>query len=383
MGPDGSADAKPPAARAILAGPGPDPGSTPHVRLLGASGAVLRDLPGAIGGPDARFGANVAACDLDGDGTDELVVAHGAGLDNDTRVRLLHQDGTPAFPDLGPVYPGAMFGVNVACGDVNGDGKADVITAPGPSPASTAHVKVFEPDGTLVTAFWAYDQSVLYGARVAAGDLDGDGRSEIVTAPGPAPGSGAHVRAFSLDAAKNATEVAGFMAFDSLCGAHVAAGDVDGDGRDEIVAAPGPEVLAPARVRVFRRDGTLVREFAAPNPAPHLLHYGYYHVHDPSFGLHIPDVKGFTNWAHLWEGKYVGEAHAAGMGSILELRVDVHHPEQWESVIQARRASVGADPASLGLEAVLVIDEPHSVWTTAMLSDAVDLTHKVSRAMPP
>jgi hypothetical protein len=39
--------------------------------------------------------------------------------------------------------------------------------------------------GQLLTSFFAYSKSFRGGVRVAVADLDGDGNAEIITAPGP------------------------------------------------------------------------------------------------------------------------------------------------------------------------------------------------------
>jgi hypothetical protein len=72
--------------------------------------------------------------------------------------------------------------VEVASADVNGDGKAEFIVGSG----TTGDVRVFDADGTLLTAFQAYPPSDGYydGTRVAVGDVNGDGVAEIVTGPG-------------------------------------------------------------------------------------------------------------------------------------------------------------------------------------------------------
>src|SRR5262249_57247349 len=48
----------------------------------------------------------------------------------------------------------------------------------------------------ILARFFAYTPTFLGGVNVAAGDLNGDGKAEIVTGAGP--GGGPHVRIFSL-----------------------------------------------------------------------------------------------------------------------------------------------------------------------------------------
>ena len=84
----------------------------------------------------------------------------------------------------------------VAAGDVNGDGRDDVITGAGAG--GGPHVRVFSgDDGAELAGFFAYDAAFGGGVRVAAGDFDGDGRADILTGPGA--GGGPHVRAFDGD----------------------------------------------------------------------------------------------------------------------------------------------------------------------------------------
>src|SRR5262249_59785610 len=84
-------------------------------------------------------------------------------------------------------------GVFVAAGDVNGDGRADIITGAGAS--GGPHVKVFSgADLSLLHSFMAYDPAFRGGVRVAAGDVTGDGRADIITGAGA--GGGPHVHAF-------------------------------------------------------------------------------------------------------------------------------------------------------------------------------------------
>jgi serralysin len=67
--------------------------------------------------------------------------------------------------------------------------------------------------GATLASFFAYDPGATVGMRVAVVDLDGDGKAEIVTAPGA--GGAPHVRAFRVAGDGTVAEVAGFFAYDA------------------------------------------------------------------------------------------------------------------------------------------------------------------------
>src|SRR5262249_54476083 len=72
-------------------------------------------------------------------------------------------------------------GVNVAVGDVSGDGRADIVTAPiGPA---NGNVRAFSgAGGQILTSFVARGVRPTSGVRVAATDGNSDGRAEILAA---------------------------------------------------------------------------------------------------------------------------------------------------------------------------------------------------------
>jgi hypothetical protein len=165
-------------------------GGGPHVRVFDTAGKLRLDFFAF----EATFlgGVRVAVGDLTADGTDDVVVAAGPG--GGPRVAVF--DGTTGarLADFFAYEATFLGGVFVAVGEVDGDGRADLVVGPGSG--GRPLVRVLDPFGpTPRHDFFAYAASFLGGVRVAAGDLTGDGVAEIVTAPGP---SGApHVRLFS------------------------------------------------------------------------------------------------------------------------------------------------------------------------------------------
>ncbi len=129
-------------------------------------------------GPGYTGGLNVAAGDVDGDGRVEVIVAQAVG----GTVAVI-SGATQAITASGAPYGFLPGGVFVAAADVNGDGRADVIASPGSGngPVLVYNIATLTP----ITSFAPYGTTSPGGVRVAATDLTGDGRAEIITVPGP------------------------------------------------------------------------------------------------------------------------------------------------------------------------------------------------------
>lgn len=142
-------------------------------------------------------------------------------------------------------------GASVSVGDLGGDGKNEIVVGAGVG--GGPHIRTFRTDGSVIRSFFAYDQNFTKGVNVAVGDLDGDGKDEIVTGAGE--GGGPQIRVF--DGQGEVKFTLGFFAFDqnSRGGVHVAVGDLDGDGKAEIIAGSGTD--SSPQVKVFDRFGTL------------------------------------------------------------------------------------------------------------------------------
>lgn len=226
----------------IITGAGP--GGGPHVKVFdGNTGATLHSFLAFEGFGGGVF---VAAGDVNGDGTADIVVGAGAG--SLPHVKVFDGSSGQELQSFFAYDPAFRGGVTVAAGDVNGDGRADIMTGTGPG--GVAHVKIV--DGTsnqLLASFFAFGPSFQGGVFVAAGDVTGDGRADVVAGAGP--GAGPHVKVFN---AAGGSELASFFAFDAgfTGGVRVAAGDVSGDGIDDLVVAAGPG--GGPHVRVFRGD---------------------------------------------------------------------------------------------------------------------------------
>lgn len=121
------------------------------------------------------------------------------------------------------------------------------------------HVKTFNPDGTQSDVQFYGRGAAGSGAFVAAGDIDGDGPQELITASGP--GSVATVAVQR----KDATVLAETIPFPgSNGGATVAAGNVDASDRQEVIVGSGPGMAST--VKAYRLVNDQLEEVFSFSP---------------------------------------------------------------------------------------------------------------------
>ena len=193
-------------------------------------------------------GAFVAAADIDGDGFADIAVA--PDVSGGPRVVVFSSRTGERLADFfGIDDPNFRGGARVAFGDVNGDGTPDLIVAAGfgggPRVAVWDGVSVRNGAPTrLMNDFFIFEESQRNGVYISAGDLNDDGFAEIIAGGGP--GGGPRVAALDgkilLDSNGNQQLFrANFFAGDpnSRDGARVTAKDLDGDGSADLVVSAG------------------------------------------------------------------------------------------------------------------------------------------------
>ena len=236
-----------------------DAGAPPEVRVYDFATGALRSQFLAYDS-SMLSGVRVAVGDVNGDGFDDLITAPGPGALPNVRVfDGLSGNLMSSFFAYDGAFQGGVF---VATGDIDGDGRKDIITGVGPG--GGPNLKVFRGDGTLMSSFFAYNPAYSGGVRVAAGDVNGDGRDEIITGVGF--GGGPHVQAFDL-ASGTPQVLSSFYAYQPnfTAGIFVAAGDIDGDGRAEIITGAGAG--GGPHVQAFDARGNVKLSFFAFSPA--------------------------------------------------------------------------------------------------------------------
>ncbi|MBD2075838.1 FG-GAP repeat protein [Phormidium sp. FACHB-592] len=291
---------------------------TANVGLTSTSQIWSQDSAGILGAAEAapdrrfnskdewgdRFGFSLAAGDFDGNGKDDLAIGtpgerfRMGGISNVpggavsvlygsqsglTRVmnQFWDQNGTEGsqFNLEGGIEAGDQFGYDVAAGDFNGDGIADlVIGVPGEDWSTS--VNVDDSNGGAVAIIYGkrfqgltnagnqlidqnspgmaggVEKDDRFGEALAVGDINHDGRSDLmVGAPGETEGSrrgGAFSVIVGSDRGLAPTintlidqrHITGASLEDAdLFGAALATGDFDGNGSDDLaIGAPGEKV---------------------------------------------------------------------------------------------------------------------------------------------
>jgi len=188
-------------------------------------------------------GVNVALGDIDGDSEDEIIT--GAGPGGAAQVRIYESDGSYTGRDFYPFHPDYRGGVNVAAGDMDGDGIDELIF--GQAALGEPRIKVYKNSGKIYSEFLAYNTGVEFGVNISAGDINNDGKDEIITGSGRK--GGPHVRVFNGKGNPTAINLYPFHP-EFRGGIWVGIGDVNGDGRNEIVTSQAGE--GEAWVRIYK-----------------------------------------------------------------------------------------------------------------------------------
>jgi len=192
----------------------------------GAGFAPQTELP--IGTPGSAAADGVAIADFDGDGKPDLAVLVGSN----GQVYLFQNTGSATTPfSTTPVLKlNGAGGTSIVIGDFNGDGKPDIATS-----AASGGIAVFKNTSVGGTISFASPVNIpmttsTYG--IATADFNGDGRLDFATAGGD-PG---------VFAVITNTSTGGNISFGAEhdftvpnAPTDIAAGDLDGDGKADIV----------------------------------------------------------------------------------------------------------------------------------------------------
>ncbi len=273
--------------------------------------------------------ARVARGDIDGDGRDELIVGMGSVAGDDTVPNgtfevfdddLTHlcwgQVNWQGYNERnGETWP--------ACGDLDGDGRDEILIGTGRG--GEGHIEVFSfSDGSLhhkswMVSTWSEYNQVQGEVRPAVGDYDGDGKNDVIVGFGPVKESaelpGGAFEVLAADGSHLAWGEVSWGDYNELNGeTRPVAGDLDGDGRCEIVIGLGAGANGAFEIQKLDDLGELVNQ--AWLAVPEWLEYNQANGEtrpavgnlddDPAAEIAIALGPGGGGWVHLFDDRETG-----------------------------------------------------------------------------
>jgi hypothetical protein len=227
--------------------------------------AATADLSITGVGTNTYFGAYVKTGDLNADGKPELIVGDsciGAG-----KIWIFNNDGsiptTSATADA--TITGITSGYNymsVVVTDFNNDGKGDLVLG-----TDVNSVWIFYTDGSIPTTvatadfeIGAYIKNTNFGVALAAGDFNSDGKTDLAVGSSTFSSNAGRVYFFygnNSDLVTAGSSIVINGEANSLFGSSLTTGDFNADGKtDLVVGAPGYSTNT-GRAYIFNNDGSI------------------------------------------------------------------------------------------------------------------------------
>ncbi len=227
----------------------PVPVTTAGTFVLNDSGELLPGWPAVI--PKGQFARPLAqgpaVGDVTGDGVAEVVVT----ISNESQVWAFDAAGAIVKP-----YP-LEFGIQMddpSLGDLDGDGRREIVFWMGLETIQPA-VVVLRGDGTIMPG-WPQVTNAIGNFGPAIGDVNGDGLPEVVAST--VGGAGTGILGGGVYVSRHdGTSLSGWPKFIDFIGfaRPPVIGDVDGDGLGDVIAVGGTSFL-PQDTVIYAWKGT-------------------------------------------------------------------------------------------------------------------------------
>jgi len=224
------------------------------LRIFDDQFAVKKEL--AVTTNDFAGALRLILSDVDADKKKELVVGYGGP--GDSVIKVFRYSGE-VLAEWRPFAAGFNGEISLTAGDLNGDGKEEIIVGAGAG--GGPHVRVFDGQGNVLPggSFWAREKEYRSGLEVAVGDVNGDGKKEIIVAS--LDGKNSLIKFFDQTGKSVSKGFAVAMEENSLEPTRLAALDLGFDGIEEVLVAFGAG--NEPKVQIYRQNGSVIKSFYA------------------------------------------------------------------------------------------------------------------------
>jgi hypothetical protein len=214
--------------------------------LLGNGNGTFQAAVNYCSGSSSNF---VAAADVNGDGKLDLLVLNSCASVSCEAVGVLLGNGNGTFQPVVTYSSGGYYSTSLAVADVNGDGKPDLVVTNDcaavsdgfcNSPSGSVGVLLGNGNGTFQTAV-TYSSGAFQAQSIAVADMNGDGKPDLLVAnfisSTPFRNGNSGVVSLLLGNGDGTFQTAVPHGDGGSDAVSIAAGDFNGDGKPDIVAA--------------------------------------------------------------------------------------------------------------------------------------------------
>lgn len=217
------------------------------------------------------FGNSLVSGDFNADGKIDLAMGAFGYSSNTGRVYIFYNDGsiptTAATADV-IITGGAVsdrFGFSIASGDFNADSRTDLAVGANGYSSYTGRAYIFYNDGSIPTTAATADVIITgetassFGNSLAVGDFNADSKVDLAVG---APGYNANIGRVYVFYSENgftdtAQKITGEEGFQPGFGFSMAVGDLDDDGKDDLIVGADRHSSNTGRAYIFYNDGSI------------------------------------------------------------------------------------------------------------------------------